>query len=384
MSAIFAPVQLPPPGAAGCAAASENKISSVMSNSDGPMGISTLDDQLTMNAQEPGQTVRVPQVCLLGFDVQLPSVPLVPLGVLFPLPEVRRADELWPAPGTPEPNLQARGLTEARCVIEFFHGRTPEDKLDALKHLANICVKKAGGGYWSPQPYLKFTGASTSKKDWENSDPRYPWLRKNATRGWFLIQLPEHIDRYSPQHVTRRELLELARIRDKDLLHVCHALVCDLFNESEKQQRNEIGFSTLLEQDGQGFYWDDKLEVTVEPTATPSFTPDYAGAVEMLVKDKKLRDTLSPRVCRTLEIVLRKLAAGMDADEIIPAVADVIKRDERTVRRHLSTSRKTAGGKVMDVLARFVLPDRAVTRSAATPSRPQVDALAESVALKSV
>ena len=44
----------------------------------------------------------------------------------------------------------------------------------------------------------------------------------------------------------------------------------------------------------------------------------------MLVKDKKLRDALSPRVCRTLEMVFRKLAAGVEASEVIPAVAQVI------------------------------------------------------------
>jgi len=37
----------------------------------------------------------------------------------------------------------------------------------------------------------------------------------------------------------------------------------------------------------------------------------------------------------------------------------------------------------MDVLGGFVLPDRAVTPSVATAFRPQVDALAESTALKS-
>ena len=323
---------------------------------------------------------------MAAFDLQLPTPEFAP-PVSFP-PEVREADELWPLPGTPEPDLHARGMTEARCVVQFFHARTTDEKLDALKHLANICVMKAGGGYWSPRPYLRFTDASTASQDWENCDPNLPYLRKEATRTWFTIHLLEHIDRYSPRHVTKRELLELARLRDKDLLHVCHAVVCDMFNESAKQQRNEVGYSSLWEEDGQEFYWDDQREIAVQPSAPPSFKPDYAGAVEMLVKDKKLRDALSPRVCRTLEMVFRKLAAGVDASEVIPAVAGDIRRNERTVRRHLSTSRKTANdlasdsSKVMNILAGHVLPDsRTVARS--TPYRPQVDVLAETAALKS-
>jgi hypothetical protein len=272
---------------------------------------------------------------------------------------IRKADELWPPPGTPQPDLNARGMTEARRVFEYFHGRTIDQKLDALKHLANICVIKTGDGYWSPRPNLKFAGAKTENRDWENSDPNRPWLRKDATRGWFTIQLPEHIDRYSPQHVTRRELLELARLRDKNLLHVCHALVCDMFNESQKERLHEINASTLWEKDGQEFYWDDKREVAIQPTATPTFKPDYAGAVRALVTDKRLRDALKPDVCRTLELLLRKLAAGVAANDAISAVAVDIKRDERTVRRHLTESRTAACelSMVREILAGFVLPD---------------------------
>jgi hypothetical protein len=295
----------------------------------------------------------------------------------FPLIEVRIADNIWPPPG-PEPNLHARGMTEARRVIDYFHGRTVAERLDALQHLANICTLKAGKSYWSPAPFLRFEAARTARQDWENCDPSRPWLRKDATRGWFTTKLPEHIERYSPSHTTKRELLELARLRDPDLLHVCHALVCDLFNESAKQQRHEIASSTMWNEDGQEFYWDDKHEVAVQPLVTPSFKPDYAGAVEMLVKDKALRSALPVRVCRTLEMVLRKLAAGVDVSAIIPTVAEDIKRDERTVRRHLSESRKAANGssKVMAALAGFVLPDN-LTLARSTPLRPQVDALAE-------
>jgi len=305
--------------------------------------------------------------------------------VSFP-PGVRTVGELWPLPGTPEPNLLARGMTEARCVIQYFHGSTTDRRLDGLQHLANICVKKAGGGYWSPRPYLKFIGAKTARKDWENCDPNLPFLHKITTRGWFTIHLPEHIDRYSPRHITKRELLELARLRDGDLLHVCNALVCDMFNASERQNRHEIETTTLREKDGEELYWDAKRQTTRQPAATPTFKPAYAGAVAMLVKDKGLRDALSPRVCRTLEMVLRKLAAGVDADEVIPAVAGEINRNERTVKRHLSTSQKAARdsgtSRVMEILAGHVLPDNR-TPARPTPFRPQVDAMAEAVESRS-
>jgi hypothetical protein len=313
-----------------------------------------------------------------AFDFQLQSLDPVPPVVNF-LPEVREADELWPLSGTPEPNLHARGMTEARCVVQYFYGPTMDKKLDGLVHLANICVMKAGEGYWNPQPHLKFTGARTANLDWENCDPHSPELRKVATRGWFTIQLPEHLDRYSPRHVTKRELLELARLRDKDLLHVCHALVCDMFNVSQKERLHEIRSSTLWEEDGQDFYWDEKNEVAVQPSATASFKPDYAGAVEMLVKDKKLRDALSPRVCLTLEMVFRKLAAGVEASDVVPSVARDIRRKERTVRQHLLISRRTANNlasvssKVMDILAGQVLPEKAQTVAQPAPFRSQVD-----------
>jgi predicted transcriptional regulator len=69
---------------------------------------------------------------------------------------------------------------------------------------------------------------------------------------------------------------------------------------------------------------------------------DFAAAVRALVIDRKLRAALNPRVRLTLELVLRKLAAGVDADTIISTVANDIHRNERTVRRHLAQSRKAA------------------------------------------
>jgi hypothetical protein len=283
---------------------------------------------------------------------------------------------IWPLPGMPEPNLYKRGMTEAREVIRFFHGDTTTDKLDALKHLRNICVIKAGGRYWSPRPGLKFVDAPTARQDWENVDSAFPHLRRDATRGWFFTALPERLDCYSPQHITKRELLGLATIRDQELLHVCNTLAFDMFDEGKKQRRHDLGFSTLLAEGGDYFCYEDNHEVT-QPSAAPTFQPDYAGAVEMLVKDKALRSALPVRVCRTLEMVLRKLAAGVDAAEIVPTVAEGIHQNQRTVKRHLAAVRRTAtnlassSSQLMDVLASHVLPER------------RVDAMAESAALKS-
>jgi hypothetical protein len=312
------------------------------------------------------------------FNIQLPEI--APPPVVFLPPEVRKADELWPLAGTPEPDLRSRGMTEALCVVEYFYGSTTAKKLDGLLHLANICTKKVGGGYWSPRPYLKFTHARTANLDWENCDPNFPFLQKVTTRRWFTIQIPGHIDRYSPRHITKRELLELARLRDKDLLHVCHALVCDMFNEAQKERLHEVSSSTLWEEDGQAFYWDERREVAVQPSVAPSVRQDYTGAVEMLVKDKKLRDTLPPLVCRTLEMVFRKLAAGVDPKDVVAAVAKDLRRKQRTVRRHLSISRRAAddlssvSSKVMNLLASHVLPATTQIVAQATPFRSEVDA----------
>lgn len=322
---------------------------------------------------------------MAGFDFHLPVTNLPPLAAVFSPIEFPEPDEMWPPP-TPEPDLNRRGLTEARCVFQFFHGRTTDERLDALKHLANICMKKSGTrAYFAPKPYVKFVGAKTSRHDWENCDPYQPVLQKTATRGWFLTALPEHISKYSPTHVTKRELLELARIKDPDLLHVCHALLCDLLNESSKQARHEIHTTRLWEHDGQEFYYDDKSETAVQPTApnANSFDPDYAGAVETLVKDKKLRSSLPRAVRQTLELVFRKLDSKVHAADIVSQVSEDLGRDERTIRRHLSQAREIANdvanesGQLMEVLASFVLPeDKSIALS--TPVRPQVDILAES------
>jgi hypothetical protein len=287
----------------------------------------------------------------------------IPLAAIFPLPvELGETDALWPAPGAPEPNLYATGMTEARCVVEYFYATTADDRVDALKHLANICGMKVSSAYWSPSPYLRFVDARTSKKDWENCNPRLEFLRKIATRGWFLTQIPQAIEKYSPRYITRRELLELARIRDKNLLHVCRALVCDMFDESARQNRHELSCSSLFESDGSQFYWDPDGGYVQIPPSVPSFTPDYAGAVHALVTNRDLRESLSPCVLRTLEYVLRKLASGADAEDVLSIVAQDIRRDERTVRRHLAEANKAAVRSpiVRQILGGFLLPQDAI------------------------
>lgn len=307
---------------------------------------------------------------MAGFDSFQPIIELPPLpALILPVFEEQTDSEIWPLPGAPEPNLHARGLTEARCVVEFYYAGTSDKRLDALKHLGNICALKARRAlaYWNPRPYLKFVGTKTARQDWENSDPYSPLLQKINTLGWFVTTLPDHILKYSPQNVTKRELLELARIRDKDLLHVCHALVCDLLNESAKQALHEIQTTALWERGGQEFYFDGESETPIEAQHSASmaptgFAPDYASATQLLVKDKRLRAALPKSVRQTLELVFRKLAGGVEATEVISSVAAALDRDERTVRRRLATARTIAtdisdsSSNLLQMLGSLVLP----------------------------
>ena len=102
-------------------------------------------------------------------------------------------------------------------------------------------------------------------------------------------------------------MLELARLRDEDLCHVCHALVCDLLNEAKKQSLKEIHTEGTWTHGGDSFYFDAKTETAVgltkSATTASSWNPDYSGAAEMLVKDKRLRAALPKRVRQTLEMI---------------------------------------------------------------------------------
>jgi DNA-binding NarL/FixJ family response regulator len=140
-------------------------------------------------------------------------------------------------------------------------------------------------------------------------------------------------------------------------------------NESAKQAIHDIATTRLWEHEGQELYFDSKTETGVQPErsatpAPPAFTPDYAAATQLLVKDKRLRAALPKRVSETLELVFRKLAAGMDAKEIITSVADALNRSERTVRRHLATAREIAtdisgsSSELLQTLRSLVISDR--------------------------
>lgn len=227
--------------------------------------------------------------------------------------------DVWPPPG-PEPDLYQRGLTEARCVYEYHHGKTTEERLDGFQHLVNICMLKRGGLFWKARPVVKYVdrrkfGYKTAHLDWENYGDG---LEKAATRGWFQTKLPELIDRYSPRFVTRRELLELIRFKEKNLLHVCNALIADLINESLKQERHERGTMPP-----------DSLTCVQKPT------PTYETAVKMIVQDKNVRSVLPKKTLVVLESLFRKLAAGVMPEKVIAEVAKDMNRSEHTVRRHL-------------------------------------------------
>ena len=91
---------------------------------------------------------------MAAFDLQLPTLELVP-PVVLPARSPRSGRVVasaWYAGAGP---LRARHDRGAVChpIFPWPHYR---QKLDALEHLANICMMKAGGGYWSPRPYLRF------------------------------------------------------------------------------------------------------------------------------------------------------------------------------------------------------------------------------------
>lgn len=265
--------------------------------------------------------------------------------------------ELWPLIGTSETDLRKRGMTEAGCVIQYQYGTTDE-RLDALIHLARICKNKVFDkrGFWNPKPGVIFKGTGTeyyawssnvtSKHDWEQSNARQPGVKEKATLGWFRVALVEYLERYSSAYVTRRELLELARIKDWNLLHVCTIVVRDMFNAAEKQNLHEIATTSLVTHDGDTYYTDQQREMTVQPSGSDSQTlqiavqPNYEHAVHELVENKSLRTALPKQVRTTLEYLFRTLESGADAQNIIHIVADKLNRDPRSIRRHLQEARR--------------------------------------------
>src|SRR5437660_5921968 len=82
-------------------------------------------------------------------------VPEFPPSILGSFPPDPRT-ELWPPAGIPEPNLFQRGLTEARCVFDYYHGATTEEQLDAFVHLVNIALLKRGRSFWVNRPALRY------------------------------------------------------------------------------------------------------------------------------------------------------------------------------------------------------------------------------------
>jgi hypothetical protein len=248
------------------------------------------------------------------------------LGVFLPDPstEPDHRRDLWPFAGTPEPDLYKRGLTEARCVVQFYHGETTEERLDGFSHLVNIAMLKRGRSFWSQRPALKYVntgklGYKTAHLDWENYSDG---ADERSTRGWFQTKLPELIDRYAPEFITRRELLELARIQDADLLHVCDALVRDLINEGRRQERRELQTAP-------------PVDSSFSATCVSKPEPNYDDVVQMIVQDKRMRSALPKKTLVVVEAVFRKLAAGVNPENVITDVARDLNRSERTVLRHL-------------------------------------------------
>jgi len=268
-------------------------------------------------------------------------------------------------------------MTEARCVVGYFHGQSTDQRLDDFKHLVNICTVKARGrnAYWSQRPHLKFVRGGRMDiggrwvggrlaEDPENYDPYDPILRKINTRYWFMTHLSEHISKYSSEHITRRELLELARMKDQGLLRVCHALVCDMINEGLKAELHELA--------------PDPGTPPVEVAAPTSEKPDYDGAVKLLVGNPELRHALPKHVSKTLETLFRKLDAGVGAGEVIGQIAHDRKKHERTIRRHLRQAHLIATGVaapslLLKLVADFVLPTDHKDHASPLPTHPRAD-----------
>lgn len=317
--------------------------------------------------------------------------PFLPFEAI-PKPDSAPEDRLplWPQAMLTERELDLllakRSMTGVRCILHYYYGRTLDLRWDAFQHLANICTKMALGrnAAWYQRPFVKFIAPPGQPKDPENYDPNYPSLRKKSTRHFFQTSLGEAIAKYSPEHITKQEFIELARMGDArartrkrlklegeelesleedDLVNVCLALVRDMINLGQKEDRHE------LEPDP-GFRAD-----VAAPTVEK---PDYAGAVQMLVSNLELRQALPRLVSKTLEALFRKLDAGLGAEDAIEAVAQDLKRNEQTVIRNLTEASNIAAGVdgqdlLLNLLADFVLTSPPKDQAAPTPAHRPAD-----------
>lgn len=238
----------------------------------------------------------------------------------------------------PEPAcLYKRGYTEARCVYEYHYGLT-DQRMDALQHLVNICLKKAFGRYrrfWSPKPRVKFVGVATAWKDWES----YDWgnERKN-TKGWLLAALPGWIECYSPEHCTLQELFALVRFRDPHLLHVCQRLLDRMRSESRRREIACVEFQDGFDNDDATAYFgtdDDPAQFSYHQRAAPTeLKQNYGDMIRLLVRDSAFRKRY-PTLFRTLEATLRKLDSGLQRKQAIDQIASESGRKPSAVEREL-------------------------------------------------
>jgi hypothetical protein len=315
---------------------------------------------------------------VVSFDLPIP----------FDFPEslvntdvVGRPEEAW-LPDLPSERdldlmLAKRNMTGVRRILDYFYSRSVDLRYDALQHLSNNCTKMAlgRGAAWFQRPFVYFVAPKGQPRDPENYDA------KRSTRHWFQTNLSEAISKYSPEHITKSELLELARMGDDrakkrkqlnlageklatleedELVNVCYALVCDMIDRGQEESLHELETESLIE-----------ARTLAAPVPEK---PDYASAIRMLVSNSELRQALPPLASKTLEAFLRKLHTGLDADEAIAAVALDLKRDEQTVLRNLKKASHLVNTPlIVTLLADFVLPATPKDHASPTPRRRAAD-----------
>jgi hypothetical protein len=317
--------------------------------------------------------------------------------------------------------LAKRSMTAVRRIVDYHHPRNADVRFDALQHLAWLCTKNALGrnAWWSQRPFVRFDldgrretttvgelhRLGNVSKDLQGLPDDLPVLRlaqdpenhdsyqhRKSTHHYFQAAIGEAISRYSPDKMTKTELLALAKIgyqrsldrprarkrlknellnaneiaaleqacvsTDADhLIYFCNELVCDMIDLANKEARYEIKTEDI---DG----WRDSLAAPSAP-----FEMDYQGAIQLYVSNPSLRQALSKVSGRTLEAILRKLDAGIPADKVIGVVAQELRRSEQTIRGHLTDVRHIATGmgapsSLVNLLADFLLPSPAKEHAA--------------------